>query len=238
MRSFGSAIVLVAAILRPASAQLAAARSGTPDSARPAKTVPVALQRVAIAEVARQWAADSTAITLVWGHVPEAASFADQPDVKLIGRGDGGWFVAMFTAKGHGPFAVRVRAGARDSTLTAVRTVDSGRPLASEDMKYVPTTRWGPPPDRSRPVVAAGWLARHTILSGSELDESVASPPPLVRVGDQVRVEWQRGAVRVTLDGTALDAGGLGQAIRIRINQNRGEKSGIVLATGLVRLDS
>jgi len=53
-----------------------------------------------------------------------------------------------------------------------------------------------------------------------------------------VRLEWRRGTVLITLDGVVLDAGSLGQTVRVRVGQNRGAKTGTVLATGTVRLES
>jgi flagellar basal body P-ring formation protein FlgA len=251
MRSFGRPLALLVVVTGVARAQQSAA---TLAIARSAGSAPVAavtaaatvsspaiprrfVQRVAL-DIARQWGDDTAALQLTWGRVPGTATFPTQTDVRLVGRGDGGWFVAVFDPGAGGLFAVRLRAGARDSTLIASRTVEPGRVLSADDVRTVPHTRWGPPLQASGFHVGAGWVTRHMLMAGAEVTESSVVPPPLVHAGDPIRLEWRRGTVLITLDGTALDAGGAGQTVRVRVGQNRGAKNGTVLATGIVRLDS
>jgi flagellar basal body P-ring formation protein FlgA len=212
-----------------------AVSSALPTLATP--TVPARLVQRVAADIAQQWGTDTAGLELVWGHVPRAGTFPPKTDVRMVGRGDGGWFVAVFDPGSTGPFAVRVRAGARDSALVAARTVETGRTLTTEDLREVPRMRWGPPSDPVTPRIGVGWVTRQPLMAGAEVTSGSVTPPPLVRAGDPVRLEWQRGAVLITLDGTALQAGAAGQSIRVRVSQNRGDRSGTVLATGVVRLD-
>jgi flagella basal body P-ring formation protein FlgA len=228
MRSFGS---VLAGLLTLAGAALAQA------PVAPSDTIPPRLVQRVVADIAQQWGGDTNGLRLVWGHVPHAATFPPKTGVRLVGRGDGGWFVAVFDPGSTGPFAVRVRAGAPDSTLVAARTVETGRTLTAEDLREVPRIRWGPPFDPTTPAIGVGWVTRHPLMAGGEVTSGSVTPPPLVHAGDPVRLEWQRGAVLITLDGTALEAGAAGQMIRVRVGQNRGDKSGTVLATGIVRLE-
>jgi flagella basal body P-ring formation protein FlgA len=268
MRSFANAFVVLMALAVAAQAQhvgvapvdsapVAAAPAATPvtdrtgpalpragrvastapaDNASP--TIPPALSRQVAAAIAHQWGDDSASLQLVWSRVPHAAAFPPSTDVHVVGRGDGGWFVAVFTPGSAGPFAIRVRAGGADSAIVATRTIEAGRTLAVDDLRVVSRTRWGPPGDASSPRVAAGWVTKHVVMAGTDVTDASATPPPLVHAGDPVRLEWRRGAVLITLDGTAIDAGGAGQTVRVHVGQNRGAKSGTVLATGIVRLDS
>lgn len=141
MRSFGSVLAGLLTLAGAASAQAPAAPSGA---------IPPRLVQRVVADIAQQWAGDTVGLQLVWGHVPHAAMFPPKTGVRIVGRGDGGWFVAVFDPGSTGPFAVRVRAGAPDSTLVAARTVETGRTLTAEDLREVPHIQWGPPPTRRR----------------------------------------------------------------------------------------
>ena len=118
MRSFGSVLAGLLTLAGAALAQAPAAPSGA---------IPPRLVQRVVADIAQQWAGDTVGLQLVWGHVPHAAMFPPKTGVRIVGRGDGGWFVAVFDPGSTGPFAVRVRAGAPDSTLVAARTVETGR---------------------------------------------------------------------------------------------------------------
>jgi len=252
MRSFANAVVLLVALTTAGAAQTIGAVPAR-EPPRPPRTdapviaasatdtsprIPGALAQRVAAAIANQWGDDASALQLVWGRVSRSATFPAATDVRLVGRGDGGWFVAVFSPGSTGPFAVRVRAGGRDSAIVAARTVEAGHVLSAEDLRIVPRTRWGPPAEAATPHVTAGWVAKRVLMVGAEVPEGSVMPPPLVHPGDAVVVEWRRGAVLITLEGTALDAGGAGQTVRVRIGQNRGAKNGTVLATGIVRLDS
>lgn len=231
MRSFASALLWLAMAVGGAGAQ--PGRAGT------SPAIPRVLAHRVAAAIAAQWGTDTAGLELVWGRVPGEATFPTATDVRVVGQGDGGWFVAVFTpGASAGPFAVRVRAGARDSALVAARTMEAGRALAPADLEIVPRTRWGPPTDPMVTRVGAGWVTRHAIAAGSELTPSSVAPPPLVHAGDPVRLVWRRGAVLITLEGTALEAGAAGQTVHVRVGQNRGDRTGTVLAAGTVRLDS
>jgi flagella basal body P-ring formation protein FlgA len=248
MRSFGSALALAVAMAASLEAQ-GVPRADVPAPAPvhtsvaakrvvTASTVPVTLAAQVTGAIAHQWGDDSSRLQLTWGMVPGAAGFPPKTEVRVLGRGDGGWFTAVFTPPGSLPFAVRVRAGAQDSVTVAARTLDAGRELGAGDLQMASRTRWGPPADAATPRVSPGWITRRLVMTGADLNAGNVAPPPLVRVGDQVRLEWRRGAVLITLDGTALDAGGAGQTVRVRVGQNPGSKNGIVLSSDLVRLDS
>ena len=238
MRSFGNTLALLALWAVVARGQTAATTVSLTTAPAPAVAIPRAVVQQVRADIARQWETDTTGLELVWGRVPPSAKFPASTDVRVVGQGEGGWFVAGFTPTAGGPVAVRVRAGAPDSAVMAARTIDAGRPLTAADIRSASRTRWGPPGDPAAPHVGPGWVARHTLIAGAEVTEASVIPPPLVHPGDPVRLEWRRGAVLITLDGVVLDAGSAGQTVRVRVGQSRASKTGTVLATGIVRLES
>lgn len=86
---------------------------------------------------------------------------------------------------------------------------------------------------------ALGWRIRVPLASGSANSghAGVAPPTPataLVTRGDQVQLLVRRGAVMVTATGVALDSGGQGDRVRIRIGSNRSPIAGFVMRDGRV----
>ena len=63
--------------------------------------------------VATAWSVPVGRVRLAWGRLP-ARPIPPTSDVRLVGRGSDGWFVAMTSGSGE-PLAVRVRAGVEDS---------------------------------------------------------------------------------------------------------------------------
>lgn len=226
MSSFVKAALLLALSAAPCSAQ----------AARPAVPVPPLLAAAVAGAVARQWAADSAAVALEWGAVPTAAVLSDSTPFTLSGKGGDGWLIALFTPVRKSPVAVRVRGGIRASVAVAARSLPSGTTLGTGDVTHETRVQWGIPTIAMPP--SDGWVMRRSLAAGQELTASSVAPPPVVRSGDQVRVEWQQGAVTVGLDGVALAAGALGEAISVRLAQRGGQRRGRVTGPGSVRLES
>jgi hypothetical protein len=87
--------------------------------------------------VAAAWGVPAASVRLVWGRLP-ALPIPSAADVRLVGRGRDGWFVAM-TSGASEPLAVRVRAGVED-TLGAASGVRWGPPVAvraGETVRFV-----------------------------------------------------------------------------------------------------
>jgi flagella basal body P-ring formation protein FlgA len=186
--------------------------------------------------VARQWSADSAAIQLEWGVIPTAAALSDSTPFSLSGKGGDGWLVALFAPVKKSPVAVRVRAGVLDSVAVAARPLASGTTLASGDFSREIRLRWGVPVAEAGP--ADGWVLRRSLAVGQELTPNTVMPPQVVRSGDEVRVEWQRGTVTVALEGVALASGALGETVSVRLAQRGGQRRGRVTGPGTVRLES
>lgn len=226
MSSSARLAVLFALLASPCSAQVAP----------PVVTVPPRLAAAVAGTVARQWVVDSSAIQLAWGAIPAAAVLSDSTPFSLTGKGGDGWLIALFEPPMRSPVAVRVRAGVLDSVVVAARPLASGSTLVAGDIKCEVKVRWGVPVPRTRP--GEGWVLRRSLAMGQELAPSAVSAPQVVRSGDQVRVEWQRGVVTVALDGVALASGALGETVSVRLAERGGQRRGRVMGPGSVRLES
>src|SRR5262249_36362347 len=157
---------------------------------------------------------DSSRVRLQWMALPPAAEFPHGTDVKLMGRGDRGWFSAVFSNDGKPLFALRVHAGALDTGYVAARAVTQGSALTADDLRPTVAVRWGPPLNPAdRPTL--GWVARHPLVVGESITNGTVAPPMLVHVGDAVRLEWRRNGVVIAMDGTALGSGTVGQPVRV-----------------------
>lgn len=82
-----------------------------------------------------------------------------------------------------------------------------------------------------------GWSIRVPLNAGGGDDARDRRATQLVTRGDQVRLVARRGTVRVTMTGVALDPGGEGDRIRIRVGDRRAPIAGYVLPGGDVSVD-
>ena len=175
-------------------------------------------------------------IQLEWGSIPSALSLSDSTRFRLTGKGADGWLVALFQPADKSPVAVRVHAGMLDSVMLAARPLPAGAVLAARDLRPATAVRWGIPTATMLP--AEGWVTRRALAAGDELRPGSVEAPQVVRSGDQVRIEWQRGAVTVGLDGIALASAALGETVSVRLAQRGGQRRGKVTGPGSVRLES
>ncbi|HVO36466.1 MAG TPA: flagellar basal body P-ring formation chaperone FlgA [Gemmatimonadales bacterium] len=209
--------------------------AGAQSAAAPGQVPPGLAAQVA-ARVAALWAVAPETVRLEWGRRVFPSTLAESTPLRLLGRGDGGWFAVVFEPPGGPQLAARVRAGVVDSVAVATRPLPAGARLTPEDIATELRLHWGRAPSGSeRP--GAGWLVRRSIVAGTPLDSPVAVPPPLMRAGAPVRLLYTQGAVTVTLGGTALQDGRLGQRILVRPDGRRLAVSGTVADTDAVQLD-
>lgn len=226
MSSFAKLALLAALVASPCVAQ----------TARPVVTVPRRLAAAVAGAVARQWVVDSSAIQLEWGAIPSAAVLSDSTPFSLTGKGGDGWLIALFEPPMKSPVAVRVRGGVLDSVSVATRPLASGSTIAPDDIVREIRVHWGVPVPGTTP--GEGWVLRRPLAAGQELTRATVSAPQVIRSGDPVRVEWQRGIVTVALDGVALASGALGETVSVRLAQRGGQRRGKVVGPGSVRLES
>ncbi len=203
---------------------------------RPEAQVPGRLAAAVAGAAARQWVVDSARVRLEWGVVPTAAALSDSTPFSLSGKGADGWMIAVFTPATGSPAAVRVRVGLLDSVTVAVRSIARGATLAAGDSRRDERVRWGVPAPELVP--GEGWVTRRPLAAGDEITPSSATAPQVIKSGDQVRVEWRRGAVTVALDGVAMGSGALGESVSVRLAERGGQRRGKVMGPGSVRLES
>jgi flagella basal body P-ring formation protein FlgA len=91
----------------------------------------------------------------------------------------------------------------------------------------------GVPPDTVRP--APGWVVQRPITAGERLRPPGVIPPPVVRAGTTVTVEYRDGPVRLRLAGIATNSAPLGAPVGVRLDPTR-RLDGIAVAPNLVRL--
>ena len=185
--------------------------------------------------VGRAWGMDTTGLVLSWG----SGSLADVPDTtafRLLGRGEEGWFAVAFEPAGRPARAIRLRAGIAGRRLVAARALRPGMRLGEGDIREEPHLSWGPPPVTDEPVPGPGWVVKRILTPGDPLDRARVAPPPVIEVGQPVRVLWNQGNVSIALEGTALNDAALGGTIRVRTGQRSTTLTGTVIAPGEARI--
>lgn len=75
-------------------------------------------------------------------------------------------------------------------------------------------------------------IGKNTVFIPTAIDE-----PTLVRRNDVVQIVTDIGGIRVNVEGVALGDGRLSQSIRVRNNQSKRIVSGIVIASGVVKVN-
>lgn len=91
--------------------------------------------------------------------------------------------------------------------------------------------------DRVEPLV--GQQVQRFVPAGEMLRAADASPVELVKRSRPVTIVGARAAVQLHVSGVALDSGGFGETVRVRIGDARGEKRevrGVVTGPGTVKI--
>lgn len=196
------------------------------DSAAPADLS----QRVS-ETIADEWGAPPSSVEIEWGHVPQAVSTASEIPFRLTGAGVGGWFSVVVELSRGDRLALRVRAGVRDTVWVAARPLGMGTRLDAGDLIPEVRLHWGPPRPHAVPP-AEGWEVRRPLSKGDEVAWPAVTAPAMVSAGDEIRVEWSRGDVRVVVTGVALNSAARGGVVRIRVPERSGSLQGVVVAPG------
>lgn len=93
--------------------------------------------------------------------------------------------------------------------------------------------------ERDRPASRSelvGKIARRTLLPGQPIPQIAVQSPRVVTIGAQVKIVFSESSLYITAVGTALQAGGVGDMIRVR-NQDSGlTVYGRVLEDGSVKV--
>ncbi len=200
--------------------------------------IPEALESRVISAVAEMWSVSEEQLEIEWGAiVGEDAALRTDAEFRLL-PGTRGAFVIEFRRADGRPLAVRLRAGVLDRVVVAARPLAVGATLQEEDLSFAQRSRWGPPGESSASTPEAGWVVRRAAASGDILEEPTVQPPLLVRPGSRVTLVWQRNSVRISIVGSAINGGALGDEVRVRLDDRRGRVRGVVTGEAMARLTS
>lgn len=101
--------------------------------------------------------------------------------------------------------------------LAAARTLPAGTVITAADLRV----HDGPVPGLTDPSQAIGLQTRITIFEGRPIQTSLLQPPRLISRNQLVRLSFQRGALRITSDGRALEEGAAGDLVRVMNLESR-----------------
>ena len=92
------------------------------------------------------------------------------------------------------------------------------------------------PEDLVKEPISTRVMATYPIAEGAAIRTSWVSKPPVIRAGDNVVVAAVGRFVRVTDTGTAVNGGGAGDVIKVRLNGSSREVRGTAVEPGLVEI--
>ena len=195
-------------------ALLLSSSSGRGGSDAPIAPAMEALVRDSIAGI---WQVDPAFVQLDWGRTSLSSGRRLNGPVRVAGGGRDGRFVVLFGGGNSPEASAVVRAGVAETLMVARRAVPQGAVIGPDEIEPVVRIRYGARPVRARPLARPGWVARRSLGAGDPLVWPSVVPPTLFETGDPVRLEWRRGAVTVTGEGTALNGAAMGERVRVRI---------------------
>lgn len=200
-------------------------------------TVPGPLAVRIAADVAAQWGVEARRVVLEWNRFGDHDLLTDSTTFQLRGQSTGTHFSVVFSPVGHPPVAAGLRAGLLKSVPVATRTLTRGDIVEEADVVWDEDIVWGRDAlSEALTELPVGWTVRTNIGAGERVSTPVAVAPPAVQAGEAVEVVWERGLVVISQQGTALNSAAIGERVRIRLNNRRGNARGIAVGTGRVRL--
>jgi flagellar basal body P-ring formation protein FlgA len=193
------------------------------------------LEDVVRRDIAQRWRVYAEDLILEWGPV-SAASPGEGAEVRVVGGGNGGNWVAGFRRKGSRDWVqVRVRAGVVDRVPVAAREIARGALLAPEDVTVEEYADWGQPRDRPAATEIVGWRVNRRIRQGEVLQSPAIRPEDAVSSGSVIELVWAGRSVSVSVDGTAIGSGAVGDTIQVRVHDNKRVRA-VIDAPGRARV--
>lgn len=114
-------------------------------------------------------------------------------------------------------FHVRVRVDVAKEVVVATRTVRRHEIISPADLTLAVCDLADVPSDVAfDPLLIAGKMAKHTLQPGKPITFSYIQGAPVVLKGDLVTLEAMAGGVIVVIPGEALEAGSVGDFIRVK----------------------
>lgn len=114
------------------------------------------------------------------------------------------------------------------AVLAAARTLPAGTVISAADLRAIDSTR----PGLSDPSEVIGRQTRVTIFEGRPLHPNLLQTPRLVSRNQVVRLYFQRGGLRIDMQGRALGDGGAGDVVRVMNIDSRNTVSARIQADG------
>ncbi len=109
-----------------------------------------------------------------------------------------------------------------ETAAVLTRDVERGQPLAGAvRFERVETTRLHDPALSPATFHASGWTATRTLRAGTVLTTRLVEAPAAVEAREPIRVHYERGVVRVTLDCEARERGAVGESVRAYCSDTR-----------------
>ncbi len=132
---------------------------------------------------------------------------------------------------------VRVRVESQQKVVVARRTLPRGSVLRPDDLKVELRDEKKVPDDALDEVESAiGQALVRSVGKGRPVTHALVQPPPVVKRGQQVRIELRHGRLRIESLGRAQEDGRAGDWIRVRTTSSKREVSGRVDANGVVHV--
>jgi flagella basal body P-ring formation protein FlgA len=136
------------------------------------------------------------------------------------------WLLLLATAVPSAKAQASVATRAPVAPL-ASRDLGRGHVLAASDIRADALA--APDPQ------VVGWITRRVIRAGEPLRAPAIAPPPLVRAGTPVTVQFVAAGVTVAREGTALMTGAFGDHVHVRLDEQR-SLNGVVAGPSTVRI--
>jgi flagella basal body P-ring formation protein FlgA len=206
--------------------------AATPAASPP--RAPEVLEARVAAGVAARWGVPVDRVRLAWGRVPADVPAAETAPLELLGRGTNGWFAVVLRPDRDEALALRVRAGVMRETAVAARALPPGVALGDGEARLEERLVWGPP--QPEVPVGAGWTTRRALAAGEPLSGPAVAAPTLIAAGEPITLVWERGAVRATRPGVALNAARAGGTVHVRAASGGRRFTGVATAPGTVTL--
>ena len=130
------------------------------------------------------------------------------------------------------------RAEAPAGVVVPVRTIPIGSIVRETDLQLVPAKEPPASDVLQRLADAVGLEARRTLYSKRPLRTRDIGPITLVRRNARVEVRFRRGPIELTTVGRAMEAGGLGQLIRVMNLDSRRTVYGRIIGPEVVDVGS
>ncbi len=189
------------------------------------------------AVMAERWQVEPSRVVLQWGHVRNGTLLDVDTPFDIRGRVAGTNFTVVFFPNDTQPLAVGLRAGLRKTVPLTTRPLPTGYIIAEADVTWGDWTFWGDDVhERPGDGLPIGWRVRSSIAAGRPVRSPFASAPPLVGAGADVEVIWEKRSIAILLVGVAMHAASVGQHVRVRLNQGRGNVRGLVKPNGQIEL--